>query len=126
MVAAGADLHWRFSSRNVPDRRRGYKYGGTGRSCRRQPARQPPSQGGGNGQRSSGDSGAPRPSSPLYALQLTIQKRIISRVLESRQRPKPLLFFKLFSIFPVLRRIPARLIGVGIRPEHVRTPEATP
>ena len=59
-------------------------------------------------------------------LQLTIQKRIISRVLESRQRPKPLLFFKLFSIFPVLRRIPARLIGVRIRPEHVRTPEATP
>src|SRR5215475_11251403 len=53
-------------------------------------------------------------------LQLTIQKRIISRVLESRQRPKPLLFFKLFSIFPVLRRIPARLIGIGIRPEHVR------
>jgi len=59
-------------------------------------------------------------------LQLTIQNRIISRVLESRQRPKPPLFFKLFSIFPVLRRIPARLIGVGIRPEHVRTPEATP
>ncbi|MBV8089936.1 MAG: FAD-dependent oxidoreductase [Alphaproteobacteria bacterium] len=59
-------------------------------------------------------------------LQLTIQKRIISRVLESRRRPKPPLFFKLFGIFPVLRRIPARLIGIGIRPEHVRIPEATP
>jgi 2-polyprenyl-6-methoxyphenol hydroxylase-like FAD-dependent oxidoreductase len=59
-------------------------------------------------------------------LQLTIQKRIISRVLASRQRPKPPLFFKLFGIFPVLRRIPARLIGIGIRPEHVRTPEAAP
>jgi 2-polyprenyl-6-methoxyphenol hydroxylase-like FAD-dependent oxidoreductase len=58
-------------------------------------------------------------------LQLTIQNRIISRVLDSQQRPKPPLFFKLFSIFPVLRRSPARLIGVGIRPEHVRTPEAT-
>jgi 2-polyprenyl-6-methoxyphenol hydroxylase-like FAD-dependent oxidoreductase len=32
-------------------------------------------------------------------LQLTIQKRIISRVLESRQRPKPPLFFKLFRRF---------------------------
>jgi 2-polyprenyl-6-methoxyphenol hydroxylase-like FAD-dependent oxidoreductase len=60
------------------------------------------------------------------SLQLTIQKRIISRVLTSRQRPKPPLFFKLFGIFSVLRRIPARLIGIGIRPEHVRTPEATP
>jgi 2-polyprenyl-6-methoxyphenol hydroxylase-like FAD-dependent oxidoreductase len=59
-------------------------------------------------------------------LQLTIQRRIISRVLESQQRPKPPLFFKLFGIFPVLRRIPARLIGLGIRPEHVRTPKAAP
>ena len=57
-------------------------------------------------------------------LQLTIQQRIISRVLESHRRPKPPLFFKLFGIFPILRRIPARLIGVGIRPEHVRTTEA--
>jgi 2-polyprenyl-6-methoxyphenol hydroxylase-like FAD-dependent oxidoreductase len=56
-------------------------------------------------------------------LQLTIQRRIISRVLESRQRPKPPLFFKLFGVFPALRRIPAWLLGVGIRPEHVRTPD---
>jgi 2-polyprenyl-6-methoxyphenol hydroxylase-like FAD-dependent oxidoreductase len=59
-------------------------------------------------------------------IQLTIQKRIITRVLASQQRPKPPLIFKLFGIFPVLRRIPARLLGVGIRPEHVRTPEAAP
>ncbi len=58
-------------------------------------------------------------------LQLTIQRRIISRVLEGRRRPRPAPFFRLFGVFPVLRRIPARLIGVGIRPEHVRTPEAT-
>ena len=58
-------------------------------------------------------------------LQLTIQKRIISRVLgmESQRRPKPPLFFKLFNVFPVLRRIPARLVGMGIRPEHIRTPD---
>ncbi len=58
-------------------------------------------------------------------IQLTIQKRIISRVLESQQRPTPPLLFRLFGIFPVLRRIPARLLGVGIRPEHVHTPEAS-
>ena len=58
-------------------------------------------------------------------LQLNIQKRIISRVLgmESQRRPKPPLFFKLFNVFPVLRRIPALLMGVGIRPEHVHTPD---
>jgi len=56
-------------------------------------------------------------------LQLIIQKRIVSRVLESQQRPKPPLLFKLFNVFPLLRRIPARLLGLGIRPEHVRTPD---
>ena len=59
-------------------------------------------------------------------LQLTIQKRVISRVLASHERPKPPLAFKAFGVFPVLRRIPARLLGIGIRPEHVRTPEAAP
>ena len=59
-------------------------------------------------------------------LQLTIQRRIISRVLASHERPKPPLFFKLFGVFPLLRRIPARLLGIGIRPEHVQTPEAAP
>ncbi len=58
-------------------------------------------------------------------VQLNIQKRIISRVLgmDSGQRPKPPLAFRLFNVFPVLSRIPARLLGIGIRPEHVRTPE---
>jgi 2-polyprenyl-6-methoxyphenol hydroxylase-like FAD-dependent oxidoreductase len=56
-------------------------------------------------------------------LQLTIQKRVVSRVLQSQQRPKPPLIFKLAGMFPMLRRIPARLIGMGIRPEHVRTPD---
>ena len=56
-------------------------------------------------------------------LQLTVQRRIISRVLGSHERPKPPSLFKLFGVFPIFRRIPARLIGVGIRPEHVRTAE---
>jgi 2-polyprenyl-6-methoxyphenol hydroxylase-like FAD-dependent oxidoreductase len=59
-------------------------------------------------------------------LQLTVQNRIITRVLKSEQRPKPPLMFKLLGIFPILQRIPARLLGVGIRPEHVHTPEAAP
>jgi len=59
------------------------------------------------------------------ALQLAVQNRIISQALMSEQRPKPPLVFKLLALFPVLRRIPARLIGLGVRPEHVRTPEVT-
>jgi 2-polyprenyl-6-methoxyphenol hydroxylase-like FAD-dependent oxidoreductase len=59
-------------------------------------------------------------------LQLTIQRRIIAQVLETRERPKPPPLLKLFNSFPILRRIPAQLIGIGIRPEHIRTPEAAP
>jgi hypothetical protein len=33
--------------------------------------------------------------------------------------------FKLFDRFPLLRRIPG-LLAVGVRPEHIHTPEATP
>jgi 2-polyprenyl-6-methoxyphenol hydroxylase-like FAD-dependent oxidoreductase len=57
-------------------------------------------------------------------LQLMIQRQIVSRVLQSERRPKPPAFLKLFRAFPVLRRIPARLLGVGVRPERVRTAEA--
>ena len=60
------------------------------------------------------------------AIQLAAQKRVISRLLKLRQKPKLPLLFKLFNWFPVLRRIPARLIGVGVRPEHVHTAEALP
>src|SRR3984885_13665311 len=57
-------------------------------------------------------------------LQLTMQNRIISRALQSTQQPKPPLIFKLVGMLPWLQRMPARLLGIGIRPEHVRTPDA--
>jgi 2-polyprenyl-6-methoxyphenol hydroxylase-like FAD-dependent oxidoreductase len=57
------------------------------------------------------------------AIQLTMQKRIVSRALSTTQRPKPPLLFKLFELIPVLQRIPGRLLAVGVRPEHVRTPD---
>jgi hypothetical protein len=57
------------------------------------------------------------------ALQLTMQKRIISPALASTQRPKPPLLFKLVGALPWLQRIPGRLLAVGVRPEHVHTPD---
>jgi 2-polyprenyl-6-methoxyphenol hydroxylase-like FAD-dependent oxidoreductase len=57
-------------------------------------------------------------------LQLTIQKRVVTRVLAGTQRPKPPLLFRLTGMFPIMRRLPALLLGVGIRPEHVHTPDA--
>jgi hypothetical protein len=57
------------------------------------------------------------------ALQLLMQNRIISPALQATRTPAAPLLFKLFDKAPVLRRIPARLIALGFRPEHIRTPE---
>jgi 2-polyprenyl-6-methoxyphenol hydroxylase-like FAD-dependent oxidoreductase len=53
-------------------------------------------------------------------LQILAQDRIITRVLRSRQPLRPPLLFRLLTRYPLLRRIPGRLIGMGVRPEHVR------
>jgi len=47
----------------------------------------------------------------------------LSQTAQLHQLPLP---FKLLRRFPVLRRIPARLLGLGFRPEHVRTGERSP
>jgi 2-polyprenyl-6-methoxyphenol hydroxylase-like FAD-dependent oxidoreductase len=57
-------------------------------------------------------------------LQLIMQNRIISPTLASTQRPKPPLLFRLVGAVPLLQRIPGRLLAVGVRPEHIHTPDA--
>lgn len=64
------------------------------------------------------------PTVATQTLQLGIQKLIIGNVLRDvpNRTIRAPLAVKAISRFPVLRRIPAYLIGVGFRPEHVRTP----
>jgi len=63
------------------------------------------------------------PARMTQKIQLTMQNRIIGPALQATREPKPPLLFKLFDAFPVLRRIPARLLAIGIQPEHVQTPD---
>ncbi|HZQ12726.1 MAG TPA: FAD-dependent oxidoreductase [Pseudolabrys sp.] len=63
------------------------------------------------------------PMRVIQGLQIKIQDNVLSAVLGSTERPKPPLPAKFLNWFPVLRRIPARLIGMGVRPEHIHTPE---
>jgi 2-polyprenyl-6-methoxyphenol hydroxylase-like FAD-dependent oxidoreductase len=60
------------------------------------------------------------PTRMTQRMQRLVQKRVISRVLSSRRAPRFALPIRLLQWFPRLRRIPARLIGMGFRPEHVR------
>jgi len=64
------------------------------------------------------------PMRVIQWLQIQIQNRVLSPVLGGSARPKPPMAAKLFNWFPVLQRIPARIIGLGVRPEHIETPEA--
>jgi len=59
-------------------------------------------------------------------LQLMVQQRVIARVLGTGERLTPPLFLRLLARYPWLRRIAGRLIGLGIRPEHVKTIAASP
>jgi hypothetical protein len=51
-------------------------------------------------------------------VQLIVQRNVIGPALAGRFG-RPPLFLRLLQIFPVLRRLPARLVGIGFRPEHI-------
>jgi 2-polyprenyl-6-methoxyphenol hydroxylase-like FAD-dependent oxidoreductase len=59
------------------------------------------------------------------AMQVFVQNRVIRGVLGSTKPFKLPFVLRLLQWFPYLRRFPARAVGIGFRPEHVRTPEAS-
>jgi 2-polyprenyl-6-methoxyphenol hydroxylase-like FAD-dependent oxidoreductase len=61
------------------------------------------------------------PTRATQWLQLLVQRRVIAPALTTGASLSPPLFFQLVARVPFLRRLPGRLIGLGIRPEHVRT-----
>ena len=63
------------------------------------------------------------PTRVTQRIQVLVQQRVIRNVLGGEAAMKPPLLLKLLRRFPSLTRIPARMIGLGVRPEHVRTPE---
>jgi 2-polyprenyl-6-methoxyphenol hydroxylase-like FAD-dependent oxidoreductase len=60
------------------------------------------------------------PTRLTQRLQVLIQNRLISRVLGSRGTIAPPWILRMFAQWPLFRRIPARIVGLGFRPEHVR------
>lgn len=65
------------------------------------------------------------PTRIVQAVQKAIHQRVLTPlVLRKAVLAKVPLALRLFQSFPVLRRIPARLVGLGVRREHVRSPDA--
>jgi len=63
------------------------------------------------------------PTRATQSLQMAIQNNVMTRVLGSTVDPKPPFAVRLLNACPYLRRFPARLMGIGFRPEHVHTPQ---
>ncbi|RXT56597.1 hypothetical protein B6S44_05930 [Bosea sp. Tri-44] len=65
------------------------------------------------------------PARVTQAAQITIQNRVITPLLAADKPITPPWPLKLLQRFPLLRRLPARMVGMGVRPEHVG-PELRP
>jgi 2-polyprenyl-6-methoxyphenol hydroxylase-like FAD-dependent oxidoreductase len=62
------------------------------------------------------------PTRIIQGVQIFVQNRVIRRVLASQTgKTRPPLALKLAQRWPILQTIPAWLIGMGFRPEHVTT-----
>ncbi len=62
------------------------------------------------------------PTRLIQGMQVIAQNKLIDPLLDSARPASMPLVLKLLGRFPALRAIPASLIGVGVRPEQVRSP----
>ena len=59
------------------------------------------------------------PTRVIQAIQVAAQNNIIGPTLKLTEQPKPPLALRLMTQYPILQRIPARVLGLGVRREHV-------
>jgi 2-polyprenyl-6-methoxyphenol hydroxylase-like FAD-dependent oxidoreductase len=63
------------------------------------------------------------PTRVTQGMQVIVQNNVIGRVLKDSGPLTAPLLLRLTSRFAPLRRLPARFVGMGVRPEHVNTPD---
>ena len=65
------------------------------------------------------------PAKVIQFLQTQIQQRVIGQMLASKKSPsdRPPLLFHIVTHTPFLQRLAARMIGLGVRPEHPTAPD---
>jgi 2-polyprenyl-6-methoxyphenol hydroxylase-like FAD-dependent oxidoreductase len=64
------------------------------------------------------------PVRATQAIQVFLQNRMIAPTLAGTRPLRPPWVARLLNAVPFLRRLPARVIGLGVQPEHVRTKAA--
>jgi 2-polyprenyl-6-methoxyphenol hydroxylase-like FAD-dependent oxidoreductase len=66
------------------------------------------------------------PTRVTQAVQVTAQNRLLTPLLEGNQQVRMPGVLKLLNRFSLLRALPAYAVGIGARPEHVRSPQRVP
>ena len=62
------------------------------------------------------------PTAVIQAAQRAVQRRLLGPVLQGQGAGAALGPLRYVARLGFVRRLPARLVGVGVLPEHVRTP----
>jgi 2-polyprenyl-6-methoxyphenol hydroxylase-like FAD-dependent oxidoreductase len=62
-----------------------------------------------------------RPARKMQRLQIFLHNHVLFPILQSKKSIDAPWYINLFAWFPVLRRIPAHVIGIGFLPEHMDT-----
>jgi hypothetical protein len=65
------------------------------------------------------------PTRVTQRLQVLIQNNVIRRVLGVDRPISPPWPVRLLGRWALLRRLPAAFVGIGVRPEHIRTPDVS-
>jgi 2-polyprenyl-6-methoxyphenol hydroxylase-like FAD-dependent oxidoreductase len=60
------------------------------------------------------------PTRVIQAVQVAAQNALLAPTLQSKETPRPPWIFRLLDAWPWARQFPARFIGLGVWPEHVR------
>jgi 2-polyprenyl-6-methoxyphenol hydroxylase-like FAD-dependent oxidoreductase len=66
------------------------------------------------------------PMKVIQKMQTTVQERLIDKILDAQKPITAPWIMRLFNTIPFLQRIPARVVGIGVRPEHVHTQPHAP
>ena len=64
------------------------------------------------------------PTRITQAAQVAIQNNIVTPLLAHKGAIQLPIFVRLLDSFPLLRRLPAYAVGIGVRPEHIQSPVA--
>jgi 2-polyprenyl-6-methoxyphenol hydroxylase-like FAD-dependent oxidoreductase len=60
------------------------------------------------------------PARRTQRVQMFVHEHLLERIFNAQEPIPPPLFMRLFERFSRLRRLPARMVGVGFRPEHIK------